>query len=67
MRTRSTMSALLTLLLLSGAVLATAGCAEHHREGPAERAGKKVDRAADKAGDAAEDTGRKINRALPGN
>ena len=65
MKTRKTVSALLTALLISGAGLSAAACTHHH-EGPAERAGKKVDRAADKAGDAAEDAGKKINRALPG-
>ena len=64
MKTRKTVSALLTVLLL-GAGLSAAACTHHH-EGPAEHAGKKVDHAADKAGDAAESAGKKINHALPG-
>jgi hypothetical protein len=39
---------------------------DHRYEGPAERAGRHVDHAADKAGDAIEDAGHKVNRALPG-
>ena len=56
------------LMLLIGAVTVTAGACSHDRRnrGPAERAGAKVDRAADKTGDAVEDAGRKVNRALPG-
>jgi len=63
--------------LLSPVALATSAC--HHRDhrGPAERAGAKVDRAADKTGDVIEDaghktghaverTGEKINHSLPG-
>ena len=65
MKTGKTITTLLSVLLLSGAGLAAAGCTTHH-EGPAERAGKKVDHAAVKAGDAAEDAGKKINHALPG-
>ena len=39
----------------------------HHRHsGPVEHAGHHVDHAADRAGDAIENTGRAINRALPG-
>jgi hypothetical protein len=62
-------------LMLGSVALTTSAC--HHHRGPAERAGAKVDRAADKTGDvvergahktgeAIEDTGRKVNRALPG-
>jgi len=58
-------TAVLSALLLGGTALANVAC-NHHHEGPAEHAGKKVDRAADRAGDAAESTGRKINHALPG-
>jgi hypothetical protein len=57
--------------LLAASALATAGltvaaCHHHHHEGPAEHAGRKIDHAADKAGDKIEDAGRKVNRALPG-
>ena len=64
------------LCLFSPLALATIACHHDHR-GPAERAGAKVDRAADKTGDVIEDAGRKtghavektgekVNRALPG-
>jgi hypothetical protein len=48
--------------------LVTATACHHHRhgEGPAEHAGRHIDHAADKAGDAVEDAGRAVNRALPG-
>ena len=51
MRSRSIALALLLTSLASGA---TISC---HREGPAERAGKAVDQAADDVGDAAKDAG----------
>jgi hypothetical protein len=49
--------------------LSVAACHHHHHrrsDGPATRAGQHVDHAADRAGDAIENTGRTINRALPG-
>jgi hypothetical protein len=48
-------------LWLAGAALSVTAC-EH--EGPAERAGKKVDNAAEKAGDAVEDAGDKVKDAV---
>jgi hypothetical protein len=59
---------------LAAALFVTAGfsvaaCHHHHHhrhDGPATRAGHHIDHAADRAGDAIEDTGRTINRALPG-
>lgn len=56
-----------TMILLGGLVLIT-GCEE--REGPAERAGEKVDRAVEETKDAldpsgpAEKAGRKVDRAV---
>ena len=46
---------------LFATAIAVAGCDE---EGPAERAGKKVDNAAEKAGDAIDDAGDKIEDAV---
>jgi hypothetical protein len=57
---------------LAATILATAGftvaaCHHHrHNEGPAQHAGRHIDHAADKAGDAVEGAGRAVNRALPG-
>ena len=64
MRSPRLQTALIGVLLLAASV-ATTACNHHHR-GPAERAGAKIDHAADRTGDAIENTGRKINRALPG-
>jgi hypothetical protein len=50
----------LTLVLLSLASGASISCS---KEGPAERAGKAVDQAADDVGDAAEDAGDAIDDA----
>jgi len=55
---------LATIAVSASVSLALTGCRKE--QGPAERAGAKIDRAADRAGDAVEDTGRKINKALPG-
>ncbi len=54
--------------ILATAAFTLAACGHHHHrhQGPAEHAGDHIDRAADKTGDVIEDTGRKINRALPG-
>jgi len=54
--------------LFATAGFTVAACHHHHyrNEGPAQHAGRHVDHAADKAGDAIEDAGRKVNRALPG-
>ena len=54
------------MLFVTGVMAAGSGCGHEHHRGPAERAGAKVDRAADKTGDVIEDAGRKVNRALPG-
>ncbi len=46
-----------------------AACHHHHHrrsDGPATHAGQHIDHAADRAGDAIENAGRKVNRALPG-
>jgi hypothetical protein len=58
----------LATVLLATAGFTTAACHHHHyrNEGPATHAGRHIDHAADRAGDAIEDAGRKVNRALPG-
>ena len=78
MRMRIIVSAAAAALMIGSVALTTSACSDRrHSRGPAERAGAKVDRAADKTGDAiergAEKTGdaiekggRKVNRALPG-
>jgi hypothetical protein len=58
-------SALLTITVAASASLLATGC-KSAKKGPAERAGARIDRAADRTGDAIENTGRKINEALPG-
>ena len=57
-----------TLAVIVLATAATAVACHHPRThgGPAERAGRHIDHAADKAGDAIENAGHKVNRALPG-
>lgn len=59
---------LIRVLVCSGLLLAPwlalAGCDGCEREGPAERAGEKVDDAVEDAGDAAEDAGDKVEDAL---
>jgi hypothetical protein len=64
MRSPRLQTALIGVLLLAASTITTA--CHKHREGPAERAGAKIDHAADRTGDAIEDAGRKVNRALPG-
>jgi hypothetical protein len=54
------------MLLMIGMMVTAGACSHDRHRGPAERAGAKVDRAADKTGDAIEDAGKKVNRALPG-
>lgn len=54
------------VVMLAMVSFGATACHHHDRRGPAERAGAKVDRAADKTGDAIEHTGKKINHALPG-
>lgn len=64
---RTVICRLLTVTVLATAAIGLTACHHHHRnEGPTEHAGRHVDHAADKAGDAIEDAGRKVNRALPG-
>jgi hypothetical protein len=58
MKSRSLALALLLTSLASGA--ATISC---HKEGPAERAGKAIDQAADDASEAAKDAGDKLEDA----
>jgi hypothetical protein len=53
------------LLALTTTLTSTA-CHRHRHEGPAQAAGRTIDRGLDKTGDAVEDAGRKVNRALPG-
>jgi hypothetical protein len=50
----------LTLVLISLASGAAISC---HREGPAERAGKAIDQAADDASEAAKDAGKSVEDA----
>jgi len=60
----------LAAIILATASFTMVACHHHHHgynEGPAEHAGRHVDHALDKAGDAVEDAGHKVNRALPGN
>lgn len=63
---RHTIQRLLVVAVGSAALFSTAACHHHRHEGPAQHAGRHIDHAADKAGDAIEDAGRKVNRALPG-
>jgi hypothetical protein len=58
--------ALATIAVAASVSLIATGC-KSERKGPAERAGAQIDRAADRTGDAIEDAGEKINKALPGN
>jgi hypothetical protein len=64
MRGKTFAPAVAGLILMSG--MLAAACHHDRHRGPAERAGAKVDRAADETGDAIEDAGKKVNRALPG-
>lgn len=58
----------LTAAVLAAAFMTVTACSHHrhHNEGPAQHAGRHIDHAADRTGDAIEDAGRKVNRALPG-
>jgi hypothetical protein len=55
----------LAMIAVAGAPLIATGCKSE--KGPAERAGAQIDRAADRTGDAIEDAGKKVNKALPNN
>ncbi len=52
----------LTLSLTTAALIAMAGCPE--KDSPAEKAGEKIEDAADKAGDGVEKAGEKIEDAV---
>lgn len=59
----------LAALVFVTAGFTAAACHHHHHrraDGPATHAGQHIDHAADRAGDAIENTGRAVNRALPG-
>lgn len=56
----------LAVAIAAAALCTTAACHRHRHEGPAQAAGRHIDHAADRAGDAIEDAGHKVNRALPG-
>lgn len=49
----------LAVLLLAGFALAPSACEEHH-EGPAEMAGEKIDKGAQKLGEKIEEGGEKL-------
>jgi hypothetical protein len=53
------------VLAMSALILGLSGCEK--REGPAERAGKEIDKAVDKAGQQIERAGEKIQDAASGN
>ncbi len=64
---RQTIGRVLTAAMLTVTPLVAAACSDHHRhEGPAQHVGREIDHGLDKAGDAVEDAGHKVNRALPG-
>jgi len=57
----------LAATILATAAFTVVACHDHRsHEGPAARAGRHIDDAADKAGDAIENAGHTVNRALPG-
>lgn len=57
----STIKTFFSVLLVGAYVLVFSGC---EREGPAERAGEKIDEAGKKAGEALEETGEKARDAV---
>ena len=61
---RTSMKGFISLLLAAAFALGLAACERH--EGPAERAGKDIDRAMDKAGQQIERAGDKIQDAARG-
>ena len=65
---RQTIGRVLAVAVLTVTPLMAVACAEHHHhhEGPAQHVGREIDHGLDKAGDAVEDAGHKVNRALPG-
>lgn len=58
---RKTIGRVLAAMWLGAAALSISAC---EQEGPAERAGKEIDRAAEKAGDKIEDAGDKVQDAV---
>jgi hypothetical protein len=57
---------IVTVLAVAASAMLGTACADHHRhEGPAQHAGREVDHAVGKAGDALEHAGHKVNQALP--
>ena len=63
---RQTIGRVLAVALLALTGFTSTACDHHRHEGPAQAAGRKIDRGLDKTGDAIEDAGHKVNRALPG-
>jgi hypothetical protein len=62
-----TIGRVLAVAMLTVTPLAATACSDHHRhEGPAQHVGREIDHGLDKTGDAVENAGRKVNRALPG-
>jgi hypothetical protein len=58
------MSRMVRLLMAALAFMAAANLTACKKEGPAEKAGKEIDKAVDKAGDAVEDAGDKVKDAV---
>ena len=57
----------LAAVIMISAAFGLMACSPHRRhEGPAQHVGRDIDHGLDKAGDAVEDAGHKVNRALPG-
>ena len=63
---RQTIGRVLAIAMLTVTPLMAAACSDHRHEGPAQHVGRKIDHGLDKTGDAVEDAGRKVNRALTG-
>lgn len=63
---RQTIGRVLAAALIALTGFTSTACHRHRNEGPAQAAGRKIDHGLDKTGDAVEDAGRKVNRALPG-
>ena len=52
------------VLLVSGLLLALPGCQKHEEEGPAEQAGKEIDKMVGKAGQQVEKAGKEIDKVV---
>lgn len=63
---RQTIGRVLAVALLALTSFTSTACHQHRNEGPAQAAGRTIDHGLDKTGDAVENAGRKVNRALPG-